>query len=81
MNKDNIDSRVELRSKKIQNLMNDIPHSIFYSSIVVIIVLIILNILLSLFLYMNRDFFFNVCAAIMTPKLLGFNKKKCRKKL
>ena len=31
MNKDNIDSRVELRSKKIQNLMNDIPHSIFYS--------------------------------------------------
>ena len=63
MNKDNIDSRVELRSKKIQNLMNDIPHSIFYSSIVVIIVLIILNILVSLFLYMNKEVFFNVCAA------------------
>ena len=57
MNKDNIDSRVELCSKKIQNMINDIPHPIFYGSIVVIIILIILIILLSSFLYMNKENF------------------------
>ena len=33
MNKDNIDSRVELRSKKIQNLMNDNTSVNFYRKI------------------------------------------------